>query len=202
MKFKTFLALFIVLLVGCGCVFHAGPENNAEFYQISQLSELEGVYKNEGNPSGFLSQKIWPDITKVFPDIKEVKTFETGHEDIEFIEVITRNNSLVVKAIRNGCSIYEETFILGRDFKISNGKIVIHKETHLLSRGPGDVLAGPSYEDITIGIDVGKHGKSRSRSYAAGLIFMIMPVAGSDTIDIRYERVGNKPQNFRACVSR
>jgi len=200
MKHKTFLAFFIVLL--SGCVFYSGPEGNTRFYQISRLSELEGVYKNKGNPSGFLSQKIWPDITKIFPDIKEVMTFDTGHEDIEFIEVITKDNSLVLKAIQNGCSVYEKTYILGRDFEISNGKVVIHREAHLLSRGSGDVLAGPSYEDITMGIDTGKQGKSRSTSYAAGLIFMVMPVAISETTDIRYERVSNNPQNFKACISR
>lgn len=199
MKQQIFLAFFIILV--SGCVSHSGPEANAGFYQISQLSELEGVYKNKGSPSGFLSQKIWPDISKIFPGIK-VMTIDTGHEDIEFIEVITKDNLLDAKAIRNGCSVYKRTYVLGRDFEFSDGKVVLHREAHLLSRGSGDVLAGPSYEDITIGIDTGKHGKSRSTAYAAGLIFMVLPVAISETKDIRYERVSNNPHNFKACISR
>jgi len=167
-----------------GCVLSSAPDDNAEFYKISRLSELAGVYQNKGNPSGYLSQKIWPDISEIFPDMEEIKTFDTGHEAIELIEVIPKDDSLVVKAIRNGCSVYEKSYVLGRDFDISRGKVVIHREAHLLSRGSGDVLAGPSYEDVTLGIDTGKQGKSRSKSYAAGLVFMVMPVAISVTSDI------------------
>lgn len=200
MRAKTFLFVFVFLVAGCA--FHSKPENNLEFKEIADLQELAGVYKNKGNPSGFLSQKIWSDITRVFPDIRNVKTLDTGHENIEFIEVISVKNSLIVKAITDGCAVYEEKYTLGEDFKISDGKIVIKRESHLLSRGAGDVLLGPSYEDIAIGIDAGKHGKSRSTGYAAGLVFMIIPVAISDSTEIRYERVHNKPQYFKACGSR
>jgi len=200
MRPATIMIWFVFLIAGC--VIHTEPENNLDFQETSQLAELEGVYKNKGVPSGFLSQKIWPDITKVIPDIKNVMTLDTGHEDIEFIEVISTSNSLLVKAISNGCSIYKQTYILGEDFEITDGKIVIHRESHLLSRGSGDVLFGPSYEDISIGIDAGKHGKSRSTGYSAGLVFMIIPVAISESYDIRYERVFNEPQNYKACTNR
>ena len=200
MKFKTIIVLTIFLIAGCA--FHSEPEGNQEFHQISQLPELAGVYKNKGNPSGYLSWIIWPDIKQIRPDIKEIINADTGHEDIEFIEVIPKDNSLIVKAISNGCSIYDKTYILDRDFKISDGKIVIHREAHLLTRGGGDVLLGPSYEDITLGLDTGKHGKSRSSGYGAGLVFMMVPVAISDISDIRYERVSDKPQVFRNCNGR
>lgn len=182
-----------------GCSLHSAPENNLDFEQILQLSELEGVYSNKGNPSGFLSQKIWPDIKEVFPEIRNVETFDTGHDKIELIEVLAGENSLTVKAIRNGCAIYEKSYIPGRDFTISHGKLVIHRESHLLSRGSDDVLLGPSYEEVTIGIDTGKQGKSRSKGYAAGLVFMVIPVAVSDMTDIRYERVYDKPRNYGTC---
>jgi len=199
MKFKTIIILTIFLIAGCA--YHSEPEGNLEFHQISQLSELAGVYKNKGNPSGYLSRIIWPDIKEIRPDIKEILSPDTGHEDIEFIEVIPNDGSLIVKAISNGCSIYDKTYILDRDFKILDGKIVIHRETHLLTRGEGDVLLGPSYEEITLGLDTGKHGKSRSSAYAAGLVLMI-PIAFSDISDARYERVSDKPQVFKSCNGR
>jgi hypothetical protein len=186
------VALFIFL---SGCAFHSEPENNQEFYNISQLSELAGVYKNKGDPSGYLSEIIWGDIKSIIKP-------EVRHEDIEFIEVSSTEHSLIVKAIKGGCSIYEKSYIVGRDFKISDGKIVIHRDASLLTRGAGDVLVGPSYEQITLGLDAGKNGKYRNSGYAAGLVFLILPVAFSDISDTRFERVYDKPQGFRACSNR
>jgi len=150
MKPKPYLALLLLVFLS-GCMLSSAPDDNAEFYRVSRLSELAGVYQNQGNPSGYLSQKIWPDIKEVFPGIKAVKTFDSGHEDIELIEVVPKDNALVVRAVRNGCAVHEQSYLLGKDFDISNGKVVIHRETHLLSRGSGDVLAGPSYEDVPWG---------------------------------------------------
>jgi hypothetical protein len=186
MKYKIVIVLIILLITGCA--FHSEPEGNLEFHQISQLAELAGTYKNKGNPSGYLSWILWKEVI-------------SGHEDIEFIEVVPKNNSLIVRAIRKGCSIYDRTYILGRDFKISYGKIIIHREAHLLTRGFDDVLLGPSYQDITLGLDAGRNGKSRSSRYAAGLVFMMFPIAFSDTSDIRYERISDKPQEFKDCKS-
>jgi hypothetical protein len=200
MKSKIVIFLFIFLVTGCA--FHSEPKDNLEFHQISQLSELAGVYKNKGNPSSYLSWIIWPDIGEITPASKEVISSNIKHEDIELIEVIPKDNSLIVKAISKNCSIFEKIYILDQDFKIKDGKIIIRKEAHLLSRGGDDVLLGPSYEDITLGLDSSKHAKSRSLGYAAGLVLMIFPMAVSDTSDIRYDRVSNKPQNYKNCNNR
>lgn len=197
MKLKTLIFLLIFLVTGCA--FHSEPENNLEFHQISQLSELAGVYKNKGNPSGYLSLIIWPDIGEVTPAIKETINSNISHEYIELIEVIPEHNSLILKAISKDCSIFEKKYILWQDFKIKDGKIIIHKEAHLLSRGGDDVLLGPSYEDITLGLDSNKDAKSRSFGYAAGLVLMIFPMAVSDTSDIRYDRISDKPLEFKNC---
>ena len=186
-------ALAVMLLIFLnGCAFHSAPKDNQEFYQISQMSELTGVYKNKGDPSGYFSANIWGNIKLIIKP-------EVDHKDIEFIEVLSAENSLVVKAIKKGCSVYEKTYILGRDFKISGGKIIIHRDASLLTRGAGDVLVGPSYEQITLGIDTGKHGKYRNSGYAAGLVFLLFPIAFSETNDTRFERVNDKPQAFKTC---
>ena len=193
MKLQTIVVLLITLLNGC--VFNSGPEGNQEFYNISHLIELEGVYKNKGEPSDYLSATIWENaVLNENPDV--------NHEDIELIEVSETADSLILKAIKNDCSIYEKTYIVGRDFKISDGKIILRRNVDLLTRGSGDVLLGPSYEKITLGLDSEKHGKYRSSAYAAGIVFMFLPIAVSGNSDVRFERVKGKPQGFKACSGR
>jgi hypothetical protein len=189
---KSIIIIILVFLLMGGCSFHREPPNNRDFHHISTLYELAGVYKNIGAPSGYITMILWPDI-------KQTAGANINHEDIEFIEVIPDDRSLIVKAIRKGCSIFEKTYMLGQDFKINDGKIIIRREAHLLTRGGDDVLLGPSYENIVLGIDDVQHGKSRRSGYAAGLVFMIFPVAFSDTSDVRYERVSEKPHEFKNC---
>lgn len=177
------------------CVFHTKPSGNQAFDEISQLSELAGVYANRGNPSGFLSQVIWGNA----PPWQDAAI---GHENIELIEVIPDNDAITVKAIDHGCTVYQKSYAAGRDFELSDGKIIIHREFYLLSRGAGDVLAGPSYEQVTLGIDTQKQGKSKSSEYAAGLIFMLLPLAAADIHEIKYEKVSDKPVGFESCTKR
>ncbi|WP_320055716.1 hypothetical protein [Desulfuromonas thiophila] len=188
-------ALFIFFLLLCSCAYHSEPENNKEFHKVSQLSELEGVYKNKGNPSGYLSREIWSDSQLVIDG-------KINHETIEFIEVIANNNSITVKAIENGCAVYERTYIEGHDFKVNDGKIIINRDAYLLSRGSGDVIVGPSYEQVTLGLDTNRHGKSTRSEYAAGLVLFLLPVAVSDTKETEYERVSDKPTGFGNCKNR
>ena len=188
-------ALVLILLLLGGCVFHSAPKNNQDFYHVTQLAEFEGVYKNKGDPKGFLSLIIWGDTGPNFNPV-------VPHQDVEFIEVLSTENSLTAKAIQNGCAIYEKSYVIGRDFEINDGKIAIHRDLSLLTRGSGDVLVGPSYEKITLGLDAGKNGKSRDSAYAAGMVFLLFPVAVSDTSDIRFERVADKPHGYKACDGR
>lgn len=187
------LAIMLALLLA-GCVSHSGPEGNQDFHHVSRLTELEGVYKNKGDPGGFLSQVIWDTGANTPPVVH--------YQEVEFIEVASTENSLTAKAIQNGCVIYEKSYVLGRDFEIEDGKISIHRDVSLLTRGAGDVLVGPSYEKITLGLDAGKNGKFRDSGYAAGLAFLFLPIAVADTRDVRFERVADKPQGYKACENR
>jgi len=182
----------ILLLFFSACASHSVPKNNQSFKSITELSELSGLYKNAGDPSGYLSAVIWGD------SIENIKP-EFQHEGIEFIEVKTIEKSIIVRAIENSCSIYEKTYVLGRDFEINAGQISILSETSILTRGLGDVLVGPSYEKITLGLDSRRDAKYRNSGYAAGLAFMIIPVAVSGTKDIRFERASDEAKEFNAC---
>jgi hypothetical protein len=184
----------ILVLLLAGCASHSEPKGNQDFYTAAQLADFEGVYKNKGDPVGFLSQVIWDTGSSTPPVVH--------YQDVEFIEVSSTKNSLTAKAIQNGCVIYEKSYVLGRDFEIDGGKISIHREVSLLTRGPGDVLLGPSYEKISLGLDAGKNGKFRYSGYAAGLAFLFLPIAASDMRDVRFERVADKPHGYKACDNR
>jgi hypothetical protein len=193
MKQKFWVFILVILL--SGCAFHSAPKDNQDFYKLSHFSELAGVYKNKGEPSGFLSAIFWGDI-------KKVMNIDISHEDIEYIEVSSLDNSILLRAIKSGCAIYERTYLIGRDFNMDDGKIIVRKDVAILTRGGDDVLLGPSYEKVMFGLDMGKHGKYRNSSYAAGLLFALFPMAASDTSDIRFDRVYDKPQVFKACGNR
>jgi hypothetical protein len=187
MKLRFMFAVLSIFLYGC--VFNSGPENNQDYDQVTKLSELAGIYKNKGEPSLYLSG-----IIQMGGDV--------APKEIEFVEVSSTEDSLVAKAIRNGCSIHERRYILGRDFKISNGKIVLHRDFILLSAGAGDVLVGPKYEQITLGIDAGGHGKFRQSGSAAGLVLLLFPFAATGARDVRFERVNDGRPEFEACSNR
>jgi len=184
--------LFALFLTGC--VFHSEPEGNRDFHHLSQLSELEGVYNNKGNPNGFLSQVIWGASTDKPPVVND--------QAVEFIEVTSAANSLKAKAIQNGCVIYERSYVLGRDFEIEDGKISIRKDISLLTRGSGDVLVGPSYEKTSLGLDLGKNGKLRNSGYSAGLAFLFLPIAMAASDDVRFDRISDKPKVYKDCATR
>lgn len=173
---KTILIVLLLFsLTLCGCTHHIAPENNKGFQRTTELNHIAGTYKNFGDPKGSLSNILWGD--------------EVSHGDIDLIQVSVSGKHVVVNAIKNGCVFYVKEYVEGRDFVIKGGRITLNRDIAILSRGPGDPLAGPSIYTIELGLDTEGHGKYQSREYLAGLMFMMIPVAGSDTTDIRFSRV-------------
>jgi len=191
---KTVFTLAIFITFFCGCATHKEPKVNLAFEQISRLSELEGIYKNAGEPSGLLSYIFWP---KLYEGIGA----KFRHNDIEFIEVTLQDKgTFLVKGIVNGCSRIEKTFILGKDFELKDGRIIVPSKINYLSRGKGDMLIGPSTQDVTLGLDTEKQGKVKTSANYAGLLFAFIPVAVDETIETRFNRVSEKPQNYPPCI--
>lgn len=177
-----------MFLTGC---MSTGPAVNYDFNRIEKLSALDGVYKNKGDPNGLLSATIWPGKTA---------GVSLPHSDIDFVEVNSTENTLVAKAIKNECIFHEQRYVLGQDFKIDDGNIVIVTDFRALTRGPGDVMVGPSYQKMILGIDTRGNGKSKDSFRAAGLIFMIFPIAFSGTTEIKFERTLIATNTFKTCA--
>lgn len=192
---KRFVVAVILALFLGGCAGHFGTKEPRGFYKVSKLSELQGVYKNHGDweGSGTLAYMIWQGRSNKPPVFK--------YKEVEFIEVLSLENSLTVRAIQSGCSVYEQTYVLGKDFKIEDGKIAIYREFHFLSRGGGDLMLGPSYFEETLGIDTGKDAKYKSSESVAGLALLFIPIAGTETRDVRFERLSDKPLGYPDCLN-
>ena len=180
------LFLFSLAVVTSGCM-HQGPVQNQNFREVQYLTELEGVYVNKGDPKGFLSQEIWP------------KVGNFSHEAIQYIEVNSANDTLIVKAIKSDCVVYERSYVLGRDFSLVDGAISIRSKSHAFSRGPGDLVLGPSFQSTTLGVDPSGNGKSRDSFAMAGLVLMILPIALSDTREVKYLKSTQAIHTFKKC---
>ena len=190
---RLLISAFISLIIG-GCAFHEGPKDNHEFIKITSPHQLDGVFKNEGDPNGQLSRIIWSgDTLGVNENGNEIL-----HHEIDLISVSSIEKSLIVKAIIESCVVAEKEYVLGKDFEIKNGKISWIKDVSLLTRGPGDPLVGPGYSWEDIGIDTEGNGKFRTGEYYAGLVYLIFPVALSGKTDIRFEKT-NVDKEYFSC---
>lgn len=190
---KLFISTALTLLL-TGCIIgNSAPRENFEFLQTTDLQQFTGVYKNAGDPSGYLSKLIW----------KGSHIFDTygknvPHQEIELIGVSSFDNALAVNAIKGGCVVHSQTYVLDRDFTVRNGKIVLKYESNFLSRGSGDVLVGPSFEKIELGLDVKGNGKYKSQTYFAGLVFLFLPIAGGGTEELKFEKL-SRSTPFDLC---
>jgi hypothetical protein len=188
LKLKILIAALILSILS-GCVMdHTQPKVNLDFSSTKNQNQFNGLYRNFGEPGGYLSSIIWKN--KILKSNKSDN--EIAHKDIQFIEILNNDTQFTVNAISNDCITYSQQYQAGQDFKISKGKIVLNRKLDLLTRGSGDILVGPSYEQIEIGIDESGNGKFKDAAYFAGLGFLIIPIAGFDIREIKFEKIDNK----------
>jgi len=196
---KTIIALcLIITLSGC-FVLHDVPKENLEFAQKIDPRDFKGVYRNAGDPKYYLSQLIWREHDFITDNYGK----KTPHKEIELIEVLSTGGSLTVRAIKNECVIYQQDYMVGRDFTLTDGRIVFREKFHPLSRegegrGHGDVLVGPSYEKIELGLDAKGNGKYRSQAYVGGLLFMLFPMGAWEKSDVKFVKL-NSNVTFEIC---
>lgn len=174
------LLLFCLLLNGC--IFRSAPPENVGFQPVENLKEFEGIFQNLGerNPKDqpvYLSYLIW-------------KSRDVPHSAITTIEVkVPDADTLIVRAFRDDQIEKEDTLIRERDFKIRDGRILLNRQWALLNYGADDPTVGPRYEIYEIGLDAKGDGKYRSHAAFAGLVFLLIPVAFSDTDEVRFVRL-------------
>lgn len=211
---KTITILLLLSLTGC-IVHNSAPNENLEFAQASEVLDYKGVYKNLGEPElNYLSELVWMVRTptnRSDPYVKDIRgnlvqeRFIDGNsgkkirdKEIELVEVLPNGTTLTINAIKDGCIIATKDYEIGRDFTLTDGKIILRKEVHLLTRGGGDVILGPSYEKVELGLDAKGNGKYKSQGYFAGLVFMLIPMAAGGADEVKFEKV-NTSIKFEVC---
>jgi len=172
------------------------PDKGAiDFKDTNNIKHLEGVYKNKGDPKGYMSDRI-PDFIPMNSSKKHIKD-----NLIKYINVKVINEKIIVQAIKDNCIAYEKNYIYGTDFNFENGKIVIENDFNLLSRGPGDLTLGPSYSRTVIGIDSNGDGAYHNSGAAAVLVLLTVPVAVAGIDEIRFTKlVMARDTNFIQCI--
>jgi len=177
-----FIFYFLILIVFSGCITHNGPRD-IHFNEIEQLKNISGLYRN----NHMLSYIIFGD------------TINTSLNDkINFINISTKNDTVLVEAISEECVIYKQEYVLNKDFQIEDGKITLKRKFHLLSRGSGDVTIGPSYETIEIGLDQNNNGMYKQQERLAVLVIFIIPIVASATNQLSFERVDDSHE-YNTC---
>ena len=191
----TIITLSIVLL---GCAFHRGPDAEVHLAQASEAQSLSGSFQNGGDPSGKLSHKFFG----YGPIMTNRSDTEITHDEIDIIQISPTARGILVRAIKGGCFITEKELLLGRDFKIEEGKLVIETDTHLLTRGAGDITVGPSTSKTMLGIDVDGHLIWKRQDYAAVLVGFMIPALISDVVEQRFARVDvDQNTTYNRCIS-
>jgi len=179
------LACFILLVfLLSGCTYSNVPKNNSDFENITNIKQLEGTYKNKGDPNTLLSWSLFKKLNKNIP-----------HESIEFIQVTIKNKTFQVNAINNNCIAHEEMFIYGRDFEIKNDVIVIYNDFSFLNSGEG---LGPSFARTVIGIDKKGHGKIKHTTGGFVLYGLFLPIVGTESSEYRFTRT-KLNKTYRHC---
>lgn len=179
---KKYLWVLVFCLQVSGCSYHSAPPDNVAFLPVENLLEFAGIYRNlgEGGPQGkpvYLSSLIW-------------NSRDLDHSTFTAVEVqVADANTLVVRALSEDKIAREETFVREKDFRIEQGRIQLLWRWALFNYGGDDVLVGPRYELSELGLDVNRDVKYSSRAAGAGLIFLLFPVAISDTQEVRFLRL-------------
>jgi hypothetical protein len=182
-KYSLFLTL---LFISCVFLDISRPRKELNFTQITSLDQIIGVYKNQGDPKGYFSESIWGSDYLLGDHGKKIY-----HDEIDFIKVSSKNKIVLVNAIKANCIIYSRIYVYDQDFKIINGKILLKKEIHPLTRGNDDAVVGPSYELTEIGLDTEGEVKYSRKVYGAGLVYLIIPIALREDVIIKFIKINS-----------
>jgi hypothetical protein len=180
---KWLSGLCIVTLLG-GCV-NLRPPGNSDFTDIRSLRDLDGKYQNQGERAGkanlrpaYLSAVVWSGAN------------EMTHAKIDTIEVKMLNDTtVVVRALKSGHVEKESLFVEGQDFEFKSGRIRLKRRQWIMGFERGDVVVGPAYENVELGLDKKGAGKYRNEGGVAGLAFLFLPIAFGGREDVRFVRL-------------
>lgn len=185
----TVSSLATLVAGGCISVLSTAPADNVEFATVTDLHQLDGRYRNrgEGGP-----EQQWPTFLSqlLFPGDKAL-----DHSSIDAIDVrTTSTTTLTVRALDADAVVTKESaFVRGQHFELKEGRLLISRRfafsPAIRSEAPDNPFIGPMTETVELGIDLRGHGKYRSSAFAAGLVYLFLPVALGGSDQVRFERI-------------
>lgn len=182
------ILLSALLLLGACVSTTSAPGDNRPFAAIGSLQEISGVYKNKGEGDEryrplYLSALLWPgDETLHHADIETIVVSETA---AGVLEVSARTAQQTVKSGR---------YVEGKDFRIEDGRLLLGTQTGMAGLKTGEPLLGAYRHEVELGLDTTGQGKARQHGWAAGLAFLLIPIAADSTEEVRFLRLSTVPE--------
>ncbi len=180
MKSALFSSILAVALMGC---FASKPPANVGFGAPRRLQDLAGTYQNlgEGDPKVFtyLSQTIWPgDTTLRHAAIRTISVRSIG------------DTALAVRALGDSGVVKEGTFVSGKDFAFTHGRLRLRTEVENSLHEPeaGGLFVVRTTQEF--GLDKAGQGKFKKRETVAGAAYLVVPVAMTSSTEVRFIRLG------------
>lgn len=180
---RKLLLLFCLILYFPGCISY-GPSKVTDFGCIQSLQDIEGVYQNRGEREQgtapiYLSAIIWPNRTEI------------NHSAVTAVEVtVTVSNTITVRALREDGIEKEDTFVEGKDFELRSGRVRLKRKAGITGLRTGEPLVGSYLESVELGLDTEGHGKYKQQISAAGLAYLVIPVAVTGSDEVKFVRIG------------
>jgi hypothetical protein len=181
MKAALFSSILAVALTGC---FASRPPGNVGFGTPHALQELAGTYQNlgEGDPKegfNYLSATIWPSDTTL------------RHKSIHAISVrAIGDTALAVRALSDGGVVKEGTFVSGKDFEFTRGRLRLRTKVENTLHTPeaGGLFVARTTQEL--GLDKKGQGKLKKREIVVGAVYLVVPMALTASTEVRFVRLG------------
>lgn len=182
MKAALFSSILVVALTSC---FASRPPDNIGFGTAHALQELAGTYRNLGESKEenyYLSMVIWPRDTLAL------------HKSIHTVSVrAIGDTALAVRGLGDGGVLKEQTFVSGKDFEFTGGRLRLRTkvENSLNTPEAGGLFVARTTQEL--GVDKKGQGKLKKRETVVGAAFLVVPIAATSSTEVRFVRLG-EPQ--------
>jgi len=176
---KLILILFSALLSACS--FTATyPENWGAIDQNRACDSIIGKYKNQGEHY-FEGKQYQRNISYIVqPKDKQ------DHSVIRSFEVATHQTGLYELIIGNNTEGFNPINIA---LECENGSLNISKDTHFTGHEPGAMVLGVESNSFFLFGTVNGNLILKTENSAAGLLLLVIPVAGATESWYKFERI-------------
>ena len=180
---KVVAVLLAIALAAAGCS-SSKPAQNVGFEKAHSLRDLDGTYRNLGEidpkyeQSDYLSAIIWPRLDA--SQHRAITTIAVHAMGDTALNVVARDMNGIAK---------EQTFVRGKDFEFSGGKV--HLKTawsnNLKEKEQGGVFFVHTLKEL--GVDKKGQGKFKKNETVVGAAYLVVPIAAGHSDEVRFVRV-------------